>query len=114
MKKSNLSDSDLYKAVSEMKQGLIDADLGGNVFKKRIAPPGRGKSSGIRTLVATKISERWFYMFGFEKNERSNISNVELEALQELAAGLLLLSTHQLNEAVIDGTLQEILNDKKN
>ena len=97
-----------------MRQGLIDVDLGGSVFKKRIASPGRGKSSGIRTLIATKLSERWFYIFGFEKNERSNISSGELEALQELAVGLLSLSNCQLNEAIIDGALQEICIDKKN
>jgi hypothetical protein len=37
-----------------MEQGLIDADLGGGLFKKRIALPGRGKSGGARTLIATK------------------------------------------------------------
>lgn len=34
----------LRDAVSEMEQGLIDANLGGHVVKKRIGVGGRGKS----------------------------------------------------------------------
>ena len=114
MKKTDLSDSDLCIAVLEMMQGLIDANLGGCIFKKRVATPGRGKSSGTRMLVATKKSDKWIYMFGFEKNERSNISDSELEALQDLAAELLSLSNSQLDDAVIDGSLKEICNAQKN
>lgn len=41
---------------------------------------------GAKTLVATNRGTRWFFVFGFEKNERANISDGELEALQTLAA----------------------------
>ncbi len=37
--------------VEEMVKGLIDADLGGHVYKKRIALPGKGKSGSVRTLL---------------------------------------------------------------
>ena len=37
MRKTDLSDELLYAAVGEMELGLIDADLGGGVVKKRIA-----------------------------------------------------------------------------
>jgi hypothetical protein len=36
------------KAIAEMAAGLIDADLGGSVYKKRVPLPGRGKSGGAR------------------------------------------------------------------
>jgi hypothetical protein len=49
MRKTELTDSVLCAAVTEMVQGLIDADLGGGVVKKRIALAGRGKSGGART-----------------------------------------------------------------
>lgn len=42
MRKSGLSDPALLDAVCEMAQGLIDADLGGHVVKKRVAPSGQG------------------------------------------------------------------------
>jgi len=68
----------------------------------------RGKRSGARTLVATNKGNHWFFVFGFEKNERSNISDEELEGLQAIAADLLARTAKQLDEAVVDGTLQEI------
>jgi hypothetical protein len=46
----NLPDATLCKAVQEMESGLIDADLGGFLYKKRVARPGGGKSGGYRTL----------------------------------------------------------------
>ena len=86
--------------------GLVDADLGGGVYKKRIALPGRGKSGSVRTLLATNRHNRWFFVFGFEKNERANISTKELEALQLLADDLLSMEEEQIRQAVIDGALE--------
>lgn len=40
MKKAGLTDAALWAAVEEMSQGLIDADLGGDIVKKRVALPG--------------------------------------------------------------------------
>ena len=62
-----------------MMQGLVDADLGGHVVKKRIALPGRGKRGGARTIVATRMTDRWFFLFGFSKNERSDIDKDEMK-----------------------------------
>lgn len=111
MRKTTLTDAALCEAVREMGEGLIDADLGGDVVKKRVALPGRGKSSGVRTLVATRKASRWFFVFGFEKSERANVSVNELEALQALASQLLALSGSQLEVAVEDGALQEICHE---
>lgn len=94
-----------------MEAGLIDADLGGGVVKKRVELVGRGKRGGARTLVATNKGNRWFFVFGFKKNERANISDDELEALQDLAADLLARNDAQLNQAISDGVLQEICHD---
>lgn len=41
--KKIIPDQDILKAVNEMENGLYDADLGGNVYKKRIAVGNRGK-----------------------------------------------------------------------
>jgi hypothetical protein len=111
MRKTGLTEAALCKAVVEMDQGLIDADLGGGVMKKRVPLPGRGKSGGARTLVATNRGDRWFFVFGFEKNERANISAEELEALQAIAADLLKLAAKELHAQVETGALQEICND---
>ena len=113
MRKTELIDSALCDAVAEMAQGLIDADLGGGVVKKRIGLAGRGKRGGARTLVATNRGNRWFFLYGFEKNDRANITDDELEALKEIAEQLLARAGRQLDEAVQDGSLQEIFHENK-
>ena len=114
MRKTELTDSALLNAVEEMVQGLIDADLGGGVVKKRIGLAGRGKRGGARTLVATNKGNRWFFVFGFEKNERANIADDELEALRDIAEQLLVRTGKQLDEAVKESVLQEIFHDQEN
>jgi hypothetical protein len=111
MRKTALNDEVLCAAVNEMAQGLIDADLGGGVVKKRVGISGRGKRGGARTLVAANKGNRWFFVYGFEKNDRANISDDELEALKDLAEQLLARTGHQLAAALNDGSLMEICND---
>ena len=72
-RKQGLDAAVLKQAVQEMTVGLYEADLGGGLLKKRIARSGQGKSGGFRTLVATNKGNRWVFVFGFPKNERSNI-----------------------------------------
>ena len=109
MRRAGLTDEALLHAVGEMAQGLVDADLGGGVFKKRVALPGRGKRAGARTIVATRMKERWFFLYGFEKNERANISDAELKALQEYAKDLLGLDAAGLAAVVSAGEMMEVL-----
>lgn len=111
MRKTELTDELLCKAIEEMQNGLIDAHLGSNVVKKRIALPGRGKRGSTRTLIATNLGDAWFFLFGFAKNERDNISNKELLALQKLAADLLAFSALDLDKAIQDQTLLELCHD---
>lgn len=113
MRKTGLADTTLCAAVDEMVRGLVDADLGGGVVKKRVPLPGRGKSGSTRTLVATNKGSRWFFLFGFEKNERGNVSGKELEALQAIADDLLKLSSRDLDAQAGSGTLQEICHDNQ-
>jgi hypothetical protein len=110
---SVLTDKALRDAIKEMQQGLIDANLGGGVFKKRVACAGKGKRGGARTLLATRFKNRWFFMFGFNKNERENISSSELNQLYLLADDLLSLSDDELTQALNSGELVEIQNDNK-
>ena len=113
MRKTELNDKALCAAIAEMMMGLIDGDLGGGIVKKRIGLAGRGKRGGARTLVATNKGSRWFFVYGFEKKDRTNISADELAALQGIARELLARTNQQLDGAVVDGSLQEICHDQK-
>jgi hypothetical protein len=108
LKRSELTDAALFKAVQEMVSGLIDADLGGDIVKKRVALPGRGKRAGARTLIATRRSHRWIFVFEFDKNEHSNVSPSDLETLQTLAEDLLDRTDSEIDESLSDNSLQEI------
>jgi len=110
-RQEGLSDLALCSAVREMAQGLIDADLGSGLVKKRIARPGQGKRGGFRTLLATNRVSRWVFVFGFPKNERSNIDRDESTALKKLAAHLLSMAEPAVVRAVLAGELTELVCD---
>jgi hypothetical protein len=113
-RKQGLITSSLCASIREMRLGLYDADLGGGIFKKRIARPGQGKSGGFRMLIATRKGSLWIFMYGFSKNERSNIDKDEEEALKKLATHLLSLSAQELNKAQRAGELMEVDCDAEN
>lgn len=106
--KTELTDALLLNAVEEMERGLIDADLGGGVFKKRVALPNRGKSGSVRTLIATNKNDRWFFMLGFEKNQRENIDKNELHFLKQSAKTMLRFSDATIEIALKRNELEEI------
>jgi hypothetical protein len=107
-RKQGLEDTSLCAAVREMLAGLYDADLGGGLVKKRIARPGKGKSGGFRTLIATNKGDRWIFVYGFPKNERSNIEKDEEGALKELAEELLSLTPEEIAIVKDEGKLFEV------
>jgi hypothetical protein len=103
-----LGDDALAFAVVEMERGLIDARLGGQVVKKRVALAGRGKRGSARTLVALKQGDKAFFIYGFAKSERSNVSDKELQALKLLAKELLNYPAPALSDAIRAGELIQI------
>lgn len=58
-----------------MESGLVDADLGGFPYKKRVA--GSGKSGGSRTLLSARIGSRYLFLHGFPKSDKANITGRE-------------------------------------
>ena len=106
-----LADAALREAVSQMGRGLVDADLGGGVFKKRVARPGGGKSGGFRVLLLFRSGERAVFLDGFAKNERDSIDAVELGALRRLAAQLLSYDETAIEAALSCGALTEVEGD---
>ncbi|EGW52593.1 hypothetical protein HMPREF1022_00361 [Desulfovibrio sp. 6_1_46AFAA] len=111
LRKTLLTDAALLKAIDEMERGLVDADLGGNVYKKRVALPGRGKSGSARTLIATQWENRWIFLFGFEKNDRENITPAELAYLQNIAQDLLQCPEESILSGIERRELEEIRHD---
>ncbi len=103
-----LGDEALASAVAEMERGLIDARLGGQVLKKRVALSGRGKRGSTRTLITYRQGDKAFFIFGFAKNAQDNVTALELQALRLLARNLLTYPPAVLASAVATGELIEI------
>jgi hypothetical protein len=92
--------------------GLVDADLGGGLIKQRIARVGQGKSGGYRSVIAFRRGERAVFLFGFAKNERSNIDDEELQEFKRLALVFLELNARQIATLIDDNELMEVRDDK--
>jgi hypothetical protein len=106
--KAGVTDAALLKAVADIERGLIDADLGSHLLKQRVALPGRGKSGSTRTLLATRFAGTLYFLFGFEKSDRDNITQRELGIYQGLASNLVALSNDQIQAALKANELIEV------
>ncbi len=107
-RKERLSEDELIESVREIEEGLVDAILGGSLIKKRIARKGAGKSGGFRTILAYREEERIFFLYGFSKNERENISKKELKAMKIVGDGLLDRSDEKLERLMEEEELTEL------
>lgn len=111
VRKANLGSAELIEAAKAVAVGQWDADLGGGVFKQRIAREGGGKSGGFRTIILFKVGGHSSFVYGFAKNEKANITPKELKALKKLAAAYLALDAEGLKKASTAGEIAEVRND---
>ena len=109
-RRERLPDAALRAAVDAIRRGLVDADLGGGLIKQRVARSGTGKRGGYRTLLAAGYGERWIFLYGFAKSERSNVDDEELRALRRLARTYLAMSESTLMRLLDAGELMEVRN----
>lgn len=103
-----VGEAELIAAVVEMNNGLWDANLGSQLYKKRAGLGGRGKRGGARTLVAFRRQHRAFFIYGFCKNQRATITPRERHALKRLASELLGYSDQSLQQALDHGAIIEL------
>lgn len=110
-KKEKITDDLLRQSVSEMERGLVDANLGSHVYKKRLPSKGQGKRGGARTILVYQISQKVFFVFGYSKNEKANITDEEKKLAKELAKEMLAFSDRQLSKLIEAGKLIEVKYD---
>ena len=107
--KEGIADGELKEAVNQLEAGLADADLGGGVYKVRIARPGEGKSGGYRVIVFFKSGKRTFFVYGFAKSAMGNIGQGDLRIFKERSKDALSMTEAQINDRLRNGTLIEVL-----
>ena len=107
-RREKIADKSLQEAVDRADKGLVDADLGSGVIKQRIARPGKGKSGGYRTIIIFKQGERAFFVYGYAKSDRDNITKDEEEVFKKAAKELLSLSDAQIAQLIANEALMEV------
>jgi len=106
--KEGITDTELREMVNHLEAGQADTDLGGGVYKVRLARPGEGKSGGYRVIVFFRSEERTFYQYGFSKSDRGNVYQKELRLYKKIAKTKLAMTEKELTDAVNAGELIEI------
>ena len=108
--KEGISDNELKEIVENvLETRQAEVNLGGGVYKVRLARPGEGKSGGYRVIVFFLTRERTFYRYCFAKSEQDNINRDELKIMKKLAKEFFRQSDKQINKQIINGTLLEII-----
>jgi hypothetical protein len=107
--KNGLSDAKLKSIALGLEEGRWDADLGGDVYKVRVARPGEGKSGGFRTIVLFRKDEKAFFVYGFAKSDREDIEDWELRQYRKLARNNFALTDKQIEDRLKDDFLIEII-----
>lgn len=106
----DISDVVLLNAAAEIAAGKVEADLGGCLFKKRIARTGGGKRGGYRTIVGYKRpnSERIIFLYAFAKSQKANISGKEEAALSLVAEAFVSATDSQVKQLLAKGSIWEV------
>ena len=106
-----IAENTLYDTAAEIIDGKVEADLGGYLFKKRLARQGTGKSGGYRTIVGYKRtnSDRIIFLYAFAKSTRRNISGKEEAALSRVAEAFLSATDGQVEELMAQGAIWEVI-----
>jgi hypothetical protein len=98
----------ICKVVYELSSGLAHANLGAGVYKQRIARPGRGKSGGFRSIIFFRLEEKCFFVLGFAKNNKANLTTDELAYLKAFAKELLNYDDEKIKAALSNRSFIEI------
>lgn len=107
-KTNKITEEALRDGVSEICLGLVDAQLGGCLYKKRLELVNKGKRGGARVILVYRKEDRLIFLYGFAKNEKDNVTSKEKGALKKLADFYLKLSNAELNNAVKTKELVEV------
>ena len=108
-RKAGITDDALKDLVDEMRKGIIHADLGGNVYKQRVAIPGRGKRGGSRVIVAANLRDRWIFVHCYFKGDKADMTPDEEYAFKDFARVYLQLTEDTIRMALERGVLELVV-----
>lgn len=86
--------------------------MGGGVIKQRIARENGGKSGGFRSIIFFKAGNSAFFVYGFAKNERDNISANDLRDFKKFALEVFNYSDDKISILLAQKALIEVKYEK--
>ena len=107
-RKQKISDIKFLKAIEDMENDLSSVNLGGGLFKVRVASENSGKSSAYRTIVVYRKDNRAVMIYGFMKKEQENLSTDELKSFKTLSKDILRLNDESLIKAIENNVFVKI------
>ena len=112
--KEGITDNELREMVNRLEAGQAAnrrfvVNLGGGVYKVRVARSGKGKSGGYRVIVFFRSEERTLFVYGFAKSDRDNIDKRELKVFKERAKIAFSSTDEQIRDRLRTRDLIEVL-----
>lgn len=108
-RKERISDAKLCEAIKNAEAKKIDAKYGDGLIKQRISRLNRGKSGGYRAIIYYRKNDKAFFVHGFPKNKRDNLSVDEEKEFKRQAKITLALNNEEIIKLLKNGTYQEVI-----
>ncbi len=106
--KHTISDQKFVAAAERIRAGNASADLGGGLFKERIAREGQGRSGGFRTVLCFREGGDMLFFAIFAKKRKGNLTKKELEAARKFAAEFRKQTEKEIQRQIADSTIREL------
>lgn len=86
----------------------LDYLISGYLYKKRIKHGNKGKSGGLRTIIAYRHQDKAFLIHGYSKNDKENLSHDELIFCKQTANLIFSYNEQQLLQAIMSNIITEV------
>ncbi len=108
VKKDKIDKDILRQAAEEVAEGIVEANLGGFLFKKRVVQKGKGKRGGYRVIIGYKNlnSKRLIFIYSFNKSRKDNISSKEEAVFSIMAKTVLSASDKEIEKLLKEKTIE--------
>ena len=107
--RESITDDELREMANQLEEGKAEANLGGGVYKVRVARSGEGKAGGYRVIVFFRSEERTFFEYGFAKSDRDNINEEDLRVYKKKAKKVFSLTDEQIRDRLKNRIFIEVL-----
>lgn len=113
LRKERVLDAALCRVAADVVVGVFGAgesDLGGGLFKKRLARPGHGKRGGFRVIIGYRppSADRLLVLYAFPKNAAATVTPQGQQALARAAAAFIAADDRHIDMLIERNDIREL------